>query len=191
MDSHEYWKRREQEQLKHNIANEAEYRKRIGEIYSYMMDQVQKEINGFYARYAKKDGITLSEVKKRVSKLDIEEYGRKAAKYVKDKNFSTEANEEMRLYNATMKINRLEMLKANIGLELVDGFNDLQKYFDQALTKRALDEFERQAGILGSTVQDNEKAAHAIVNASFHNAKFSDRIWMYQDMMKSELSRLL
>ena len=33
--------------------------------------------------------------------------------------------------------------------------------------------------------------AHSIVNASFHNAKYSDRIWMYQDMMKAELSKLL
>ncbi len=191
MDSREYWKHREREQLKHNITEETEYRKCIGEIYDYMMDQIQREINGFYVKYAKKEGITLSEARKRVSKLDIEEYGRKAAKYVKDKDFSDTANEEMRLYNATMKINRLEMLKANIGLELVDGFNELQKYFDRVLTKRTLDEFERQAGILGDTVGDCEKAAHAIVNASFHNASFSDRIWMYQDMMKAELSKLL
>ena len=63
-----------------------------------------------------------------------------------------EANEEMRLYNATMKINRLEMLKANIGLELVSGYDELQKYFEQTLTDRTLDEFKRQAGILGETI---------------------------------------
>lgn len=156
-----------------------------------MMNQIQKEIDGFYTKYAKKEGITLAEAKKRVSKLDMEAYERKAAKYVKEKDFSDEANEEMRLYNATMKINRLELLKANIGLELVDGFNGLQKYYGQVLAKRTLQEFERLAGILGKTVQDNAQAAHAIVNASFHNAKFSDRIWMYQDMLKSELSKLL
>lgn len=191
MDSDEYWKKREEENLKKNLKTEAEYVKEINSYYDYMMDQIQKEINGFYAKYAKKEGITLAEAKKRVSKLDIEEYGRKAAKYVKEKEFSEEANAEMRLYNATMKINRLEMLKANIGLELVDGFNRLQKYFDQILTDRTLKEFERQAGILGKAIQNNAKAAESIVNASFHNAKFSDRIWMYQDMMKTELSKLL
>lgn len=97
----------------------------------------------------------------------------------------------MRRYNATMKINRLEMLKANIGLELVDGFNELQKYYDQILTERTLEEFGRQAGILGDTVLDNAQAAYAIVNASFHNAKYSDRIWMHQDMLKAELNKLL
>ncbi len=191
MDSRTYWKLREEAQLKRYIAEEAEYQKHIGGIYDYMMDQIQKEINGFYTKYAKKEGITLSEAKKRVSKLDIEEYGRKAAKYVKEKDFSKEANEEMRLYNATMKINRLEMLKANIGLELVDGFSELQKYYDEILTDRTLEEFERQAGILGGTVLNNAQAAHAIVNASFHNAKYSDRIWMYQDMLKAELDKLL
>lgn len=191
MDSREYWKKREEENLKNNLKTEAEYAKEINSYYDYMMDQIQKEINGFYAKYAKNEGITLAEAKKRVSKLDIEEYGRKAARYVKEKDFSEQANEEMRLYNATMKINRLEMLKANIGLELVDGFNDLQKYFDKILTDRTLDEFERQAGILGKTIRDNAQTAHAIVNASFHNAKFSDRIWMYQDMLKADLSKLL
>lgn len=191
MASKEYWRKREEENLKKNLKTEEAYIKEVRSCYDYMMDQIQKEIDGFYTKYAKKEGITLAEAKKRVSKLDMEAYERKAAKYVKEKDFSDEANEEMRLYNATMKINRLELLKANIGLELVDGFNGLQKYYGQVLTERTLQEFERLAGILGKTVQDNAQAAHAIVNASFHNAKFSDRIWMYQDMLKSELSKLL
>ena len=186
-----YWKKREEENLRNNLKTEEEYIKTINGYYDYMMDQVQKEINGFYSKYARKEGITLAEAKKRVSELDIKAYERKAAKYVKEKDFSKEANEEMRLYNLTMKVNRLEMLKANIGLELVDGFNDLQKYFEQVLTDRTLSEFQRQAGILGKTIRNNAQAANAIVNASFSNAKFSDRIWMYQDMMKAELSKLL
>lgn len=191
MDSRTYWKNREEEQRKKNIKDEAEYTKEIEKIYANMMDEIQKEINGFYTKYAKAEGITIAEAKKRVSKMDIDAYSRKAEQYVKDKNFSKEANEEMRLYNAAMKINRLEMLKANIGMHLVGGFDELQKYFDQILTEKTLEEFERQAGILGKSIQNNAKMAHSIVNASFHNAKYSDRIWMYQDMMKAELSKLL
>lgn len=189
--SSDYWRKREEENLKVNRKSEAEYEKAINDTYKYMLDQIQKEINGFYAKYARAEGITLSEAKRRVSKLDIEEYGRKAARYVKTKDFSKQANDEMRLYNATMKINRLELLKANIGLELVAGFDELQKYFEEKLTNRTKDEFKRQSGILGRTVQNNEKAAHAIVNASFKNATYSDRIWMYQGMLKAELDSLL
>ena len=191
MDSTTYWKNREAEQRKHDIKDEQEYQKRIEEIYQNMIDEIEKEINGFYGKYARQEGITMAEAKKRAAKLDIEAYGRKAAKYVKEKNFSKQANEEMRLYNLTMKVNRLELLKAQIGLEMVAGFDELQKYYDEKLTDRAIAEFERQAGILGKTIQDNAKAANAIVNASFHNATFSDRIWMYQDMLKNELNSLL
>lgn len=191
MNSEEYWKNRETEQRKHNIQDEAEYQKRIQEIYQNMIDEIEKEINGFYGRYAKKEGITMAEAKKRAAKADIKVLGRKAAKYVKDKDFSDQANEEMRLYNMTMKVNRLELLKAQIGLEMVAGFDEMEKYFGKILTDRAVSEFERQAGILGKTIQNNAKAAKVIVNASFHNATYSDRIWMYQDMLKNDLSSLL
>lgn len=191
MDSQTYWRNRETEQRKHDIRDEAEYQKHIRGIYQNMIDEIEKEINGFYGKYARKEGITMAEAKKRAAKLDIEAYGRKAAKYVKEKNFSKQANEEMRLYNLTMKVNRLELLKAQIGLEMVAGFDELQKYYDEKLTDRTIAEFERQAGILGKTIQDNAKAANAIVNASFHNATYSDRIWMYQNMLKNELSSLL
>lgn len=191
MDSQTYWRNRETEQRKHDIRDEAEYQRHIEEIYQNMINEIEKEINGFYGKYARKEGITMAEAKKRAAKLDIEAYDRKAAKYVKEKNFSKQANEEMRLYNLTMKVNRLELLKAQIGLEMVAGFDELQKYYEEKLTDRTISEFERQAGILGKTIQDNAKAANAIVNASFHNATFSDRIWMYQDMLKNELNSLL
>lgn len=191
MNSQEYWAKREAEALKHRITDEKEYDKQIKKIYSDMLDNCQREINAFYGKYAAKEGITLAEAKKRVSQLDIKEYERKAARYVKDKDFSPKANEEMRLYNATMKINRLEMLKANIGLELISGTEELEKFMSGILQGRTEEELKRQAGILGKTVLNNAAKAHAIVNASFHNATFSDRIWLYQDLLKADLSKLL
>ncbi|MBC5999007.1 minor capsid protein [Clostridiales Family XIII bacterium BX16] len=188
----EYWKKRERENLRKNLKSEAEYAKEIQQTYNFAMDQIQKEIDSFYAKYAKDEGITIAQAKKRASKLDMEEYSRKAKKYVKEKNFSKQANEEMKLYNLTMKVNRLELLKASIGLELVSAFDELQQFYEQILTDRTLDEFERQAGILGSSVPDNAAVmAATIVNASFHNAKYSERIWMHQDLLRNELGKLL
>ena len=191
MTSSEYWKKREADALKSYRKDEEAYYEEIQEIYAGMMERIQKEIDSFYIKYAVKEDISMAEAKKRVSQLDIKAYARKAKKYVRNRDFSDEANEEMRLYNATMKINRLEMLKANVGLELVSGYDELQKYFEQTLTDRTLDEFKRQAGILGETITDNAEMAHSIVNASFHNATFSDRIWMHQDVLKNQLSSLL
>ena len=189
--STEYWRKREEENLKKNLLTEEEYVQHIHDILDYTADQIQREINGFYTKYARQEGISLAEAKRRIKSADVEEFARKAKKYVKEKNFSKQANEEMRLYNATMNINRLELLKANIGLELVSGFDELQKYNEEILTDRTKEELERQAGILGGTVQNNEKMVSSIVNASFHNATYSERIWLYQDMMRNELDKLL
>lgn len=191
MNSRDYWAQRETEQLKHNIRDEAAYDRELKRIYEAQLDAIQKEIDAFYGKYAGSEGITIAEAKKRVSKLDIEAYERKAKRYVKDKDFSQKANEEMRLYNATMRINRLEMLKANIGLELIAGTDELEKFMEGILQGRTEEELKRQAGILGKTVKNNAELANAIVNGSFHNAKFSDRIWMYQDLLKNDLGNLL
>lgn len=207
MDSLTYWKKREEEALKHYISDEKQYDKEISRIYEDMLDGIQGEISAFYGKYAKSEGITIAEAKKRVSALDIAAYERKAKRYVRaaardraanggktNKNgfyFSQRANEEMKLYNLTMKVNRLEMLKANIGLEMIKGHAELETFMEEILEGRTMEELERQAGILGKSIKNNAQTAHSIVNASYKSATFSDRIWMYQDMMKADLGKLL
>lgn len=207
MNSKEYWRKREEEALTKYKKSEAEYDKEIERIYADMLDNCNAQINAFYGKYADKEGITLVEAKKRVKTADIKEYERKAARYVRDASldrkanggktnkkgyyFSPKAEEEMRLYNLTMKVNRLEMLKANIGIELIKGHDELDKFMGEILQGRTEEELKRQAGILGKTIRNNAQLAHTIPNASFHNATYSDRVWMYHDLMKADLEKLL
>lgn len=190
-NSEDYWREREEEQRKHNITDEREYRKNLERIYKNMLSEVSDQIYSFYAKYANKEGINMAEAKRRANKLDIEAYAEKAKKYVKEKDFSDQVNEEMRIYNLTMKVNRLELLKAQIGLELCAGSDEIEKFMAEQLEGRTLAEIERQAGILGKSIQNNKELAKAIVNASFHNATFSDRIWAEQASLRNQLSTIL
>ena len=185
-----YWQKREQRQRELYMLEEAEQQKKLESIYNEMYKWAEDEINRFYGKYASAEGIDITEAMKRVSQADIKAYEALAKQYVKDKDFSDKANAEMRLYNATMKINRLEMLKARIGLHLVDGINDIDQYYEQVITDRTRQEIERQAGILGETVSvaDTTKRAENIVNATFYNATYSDRIWSHQDRLRSMIS---
>ena len=187
----EYWKSREELQRQKNITEELAYNREIENIHTRMIKNIQDKINAFYTRYANSEGLTLAEAKKKVAAFDVEAFSEKAARYVKNKDFSKRANEELRLYNATMRINRLELLKSEIGLDMVDSYDELEKLFGEKLTERSLEEFRRQAGILGKSVIKPEKLAHSIVNASFHNATFSDRVWAHHDILKSDLDKLL
>ena len=190
-NSLEYWKDREEVQRQKNITEEMAYNREIEKIHNRMLKQIQDRINAFYTSYANSEGLTLAEAKKKVASFDVEAFSEKAARYVKNKDFSKKANAELKLYNATMKINRLEMLKSEIGLDMVENFDELEKMFGEKLNERTLSEFERQAGILGNSVVNPEKLAHSIVNASFHNATFSDRVWAHHDILKSDLDKLL
>ena len=173
----EYWKRREKEAKANTLKDEAEYNARLQEIYKYTAANIERTVNDWYARYAKKNNITMAEARARVSKLDMERYERLAARYVRDREFSAQANEEMEIYNLTMRINRLELLRAEINLELMAGYDDIQKEMERDLIETAMKEDRRLAGILGNSVIGNERYAKQLINASFHNATFSERLW--------------
>jgi SPP1 gp7 family putative phage head morphogenesis protein len=172
------------------MMEEAQQQRELEKIYAEMYRHAEDEINRFYGKYADAEGIDITEAKKRVTQADIEAYEALAKEYVKNKDFSDRANAEMRLYNATMKINRLEMLKARIGVYMVAGINDIDQYYEKVITDRTRQEIERQAGILGETVSvaDTVKRAENIVNASFFNATYSERIWSHQDRLRSMIN---
>ena len=196
--SEEYWREREARQRAENIKNEARTAEKINRIFGSMQDSIEQEIESFYERYAKKEGIDIAEAKRRVSQLDIEKYERLAKQYVDaaragdaDTAFSDEANEQMRVYNATMRINRLEMLKARCGIRAMEGYSEAQRLINDELEARAYEEYERLAGILGGTVQFNENLVRSIVNASYQNATWSERLWNNQALLSEQIGAQL
>lgn len=196
MNSQEYWIKREKEWQKQQIKDD---KKRMAEIKSrmqYAQDAIQKEIDAQWDSFSNGQKITRSEAMKRASEMDVKEFARKAKKYVKEKDFSPTANQELKLYNLTMRVNRLELLKANIGLELISLFNELDKYFSNELTKAGMDELKRQAGILELTISEKGylKLVEHVINSSFRAdgfATFSEQLWMYQSELKADLDKLL
>lgn len=196
--SEDYWREREARQRAANIHDEARYAARINSIFQTTQDNIQQEIESFYARYAAKEGIDIAEARKRVSQIDMEKYERLAEQYVKaaheggrEAAFSDEANAQMRLYNATMRINRLEMLKARCGIRAMEGYRLTEQLINDKLEERVYSEYARLAGILGNTVQFNENMVRSIVNASYQNATWSQRLWRNQALLSEQIGAQL
>ena len=196
--SEEYWRERETRQRAENIKNEASIAERINKIFRTTQDNIEQEIDSFYQRYAAKEGIDIIEARRRVSQIDMEKYERLAEQYVKaaheggrDVAFSDEANEQMRLYNATMRINRLEMLKARCGIRAMEGYRLTEQLINDSMEERAYSEYYRLAGILGNTVQFNENLVRSIVDASYQNATWSQRLWNNQAVLSAQIGAQL
>ena len=191
MTKNEYWRKRESDNLKSMVTNESELKARLEKQYKEALKEINNEINKFYQNYSDKEKITISDALKRVKQHDVKEFSSKAKQYVKDKDFSSTANKELRLYNLTMKVNRLELLKAQINLELITMSDASEKEITKYLNSVAWNEFERQSGILGDTLHYNEKNIQKLINASFWNGTFSERIWQNLDDLRSSVNNFV
>lgn len=207
-NSDEYWKQREQGEqdwINENINNGQDFDKLIQKYYDSLLQNINKDISEQYIRYAKREGYTLSEARKKVSQEDINAFSSEAKRItakartiykkkgkVEYADFSDEVNTRLRLYNATMRINRLEMLKAQIGLEMIENNMDIYGTVIDYLNDNYINELKRQAGILASSASSVKAAETAsIVMATTGNANFSERLWANSDVFKARLDQLL
>ena len=149
----------------------------ITELYKESYDRLQAQIDKFYLGYAGREGLTKQEAMKRASEFDITKFAEKARKAVKEKDFSHKTNSWLRVYNLKMKVSRLELLKAELGLEINSLTSNLDEVFDKARRSEYLAEFKRQAGILGISSKGAKKRVEAILDADFYGQNFSSRVW--------------
>lgn len=198
MDSRTYWRKREERWIKENIKHDKEIAKEIEALLNDAYDDIQKDIDSFYAKYSNKEGISIAEARKRVAQHDVQKFQSAAKKYVDAKDFSQRANEELRLYNLTMKVNRLELLKAQINMRLTGASDDIDNLLADNAYEQSIEEIRRNAGILAdSTNIDIEDRARKILNGSFHLSDsnvlntFSDNIWLYKTELVNDLEKLL
>lgn len=179
------------------IKRDIDRDKVLARLYQESYDRMQSEIDRFYLAYAGKEGLTKQEAMKKASKFDVEKFAKKAEKAVKEKDFRPKTNSWLRTYNLKMKVSRLELLKAELALEIQNLTSDVNEVFDKARRDEYLAEFKRQAGILGISSSGAKKRMQSILDADFYGQKFSSRIWgskglqaNLQGEVSSSLSRI-
>ena len=189
--SFNYWKKRELANQLNQIKDEKETMSQIEKNFVITLADVEHQIKVFYERYAKTEGISIEEAQKRVSEHDVKAFQKKAKEYVKNKDFSPEANAELKLYNATMRINRLELLKAEINLHLTNLTEENNKEITDHLEKLGKTEYARQAGILDTELRYSKEGIKAIVNSDYKYGNFSKTLWTNQKALMNTIEVML
>lgn len=157
------------------------------QVFQEAMKHITDEVDAFYLRYADRDGVSIREARKRADAMDITDYLQKAGEAVRNKDFSDEADEWLRVYNLKMSTSRLELEKAKINLELLKMYSEIENITNEQLGQARLDEIARQtdliakykeqAGILGNSVGNPTDRLKGVINADFYGENFSKRIW--------------
>lgn len=189
--SFSYWKKRELANQLNQIKDEKVTIENMEENFNLALEDIEQQINVFYERYAKSQGISIEEALKRVSEHDVKAFEKKAKEYVKKKDFSPEANAQLKLYNATMRINRLELLKAELNLHLTDLTVKNSDLIEKHLEKLADREYARQSGILDTKLRFSKEGVKAIVNSDYKYGNFSKNIWTNQEALMGNIATML
>lgn len=196
LDNETYWRLRDAElqHIQKEIQSDGGYKARLTRLYNETREEIRKDINGEISRFATREGLSMDEARKRIARHEVEEFQDTAKSYVKERNFSDRANEQLRLYNVTMRTNRLEALQARINLLTTSMANEEERLLENHLAMKFIEEYERQAGILAMTIPSQEQLenlAKRVVDAEYRNVLFSDNIWANQNELQHELDTLI
>lgn len=204
----QYWLNREKQQqayIDKNLASDEQYNKVIQAQYDSLLADINKRIDSELSKLANENGISIADMRAKVSQTDIKQFEaeakrvvaqsdkmRKQGKSPKLADWSQEVNDRLKLYNATMRINRLEYLKAGIGLDMITAGLQVDSELRDKLFKDATEEQKRQAGILGeNNTHIDTLAIGNIILAKTKSNNFSQRIWTNMDVLQAKLSQTI
>lgn len=186
-----YWIDRERDAIQTRISDTKKMEKEIASLFDKMEKEIDKEINAMYGKYANENGLSFEELQRVLSKMDVEKFAKKAKEYVKNKDFSDKANEELKLYNLRMRVSRLELLKIQMDLILTEYYDQVESLMWDKFYDERRKEAERQAGILGGIGLLSKKDVEEIVNGSFKVGDFSDNIWEDKERLYKALDEMV
>lgn len=204
----QYWLNREKQQqayIDKNLSSDEQYNKVIQAQYDSLLADINKRIDSELNKLANENGISIADMRAKVSQTDIKQFEaeakrvvaqadkmRKQGKSPKLADWSQEVNDRLRLYNATMRINRLEYLKAGIGLDMITAGLQVDSELRDKLFKDATEEQKRQAGILGeNNAHIDTLAIGNVILAKIKSNNFSQRIWTNMDVLQAKLSQTI
>lgn len=204
-----YWNKRtaaERKWIAENLKNDEAFNARIQEYFDKALTNIQKDIDSEFAKYAAYSNDSMAGARRAVMAEDVKAYQSEAKQIVEDAqrlyerkgspltyaDFSKDVNDRLKLYNATMRINRLEMLKSEIGQEMLDAHMKVNADLISKLSDDYQSEIKRQAGILGETVSKGGYTDLVkLLSQREGDYTFSQRIWINQDILKAKLDELL
>lgn len=184
-----YWEDRAKEIIDEESKSDYEIVQEIQRIVDEMNEDIEDEINRFYARYATREGITLSEAKKKIDAVDVQMFQQKAKQYVENKDFSDKANAELRAYNTKMYVSREKLLQAQLGLIVTYAYAQIEQSMYNYMESAYYRALEQQAGILGETLQVSINDVKTIIFTPFEGHKWSTRLWSDMDVVRRHVQK--
>ena len=202
MKNNNYWKLRAANERKwqlKQLQKDSRFNKVLDRSYQIAVDNINKQIEHEVKRIGGIRNLVTADQMSEYERLAQQVVNRanimrSAGNKIKYSDFPQEINERLKAYNATMRINQLELLKSEIGTHLLDLGMDVETKITDKVYKDYFDEMKRQAGILKATTSNNIWASSAVIDSATANiavGAFSKNIWANIDNLKARLDGLV
>ncbi|MFD1203579.1 minor capsid protein [Sporosarcina contaminans] len=201
--SKDYWKDRaaQREQEAQLIASK--FLARMDERLREAQQDVLRQIEAFYQRYAIENQVTIAEARKYLTAKELKDF--KNIDLKRFRELSLSGNPEYdRILNATsyrVRISRLEALNLTIEMrmaELYGGANGLQRYTYTGLSEvyqdsyyRSMFDLAKQGIVTGTVTALTDKTLEEVLTYNWSGKEFSKRIWGHQEATRLAIRKEL
>ena len=113
----DYWQKRFEQLEEAQNRKGAEFMEDVERIYNKAIRETEKEITAWYARFANKEGITLTEAKRLLNSRELKEFRMSVEEYIekgKTLNISDTWAKELERASSKVHVSRLEALKVQM-----------------------------------------------------------------------------
>lgn len=203
MKNKKYWEQRAAQREMESQLIASKYLAKMDEQLREAQQDIMRQIEAFYTRYATENELTLSEAKKYLTAKELKDFKNIDLKRFREMSLSGNPAYD-RILNATsyrVRISRLEALNLSIEMrmaELYGGVNGLQQYTYTGLVDVYQSSYYKtmydvaQAGALtGSVVALSDKTMEGILAYNWSGKEFSSRIWGHQEATRIAIRKEL
>ena len=201
-----YWQKRFQAVEEMNNKRAKEVVQSITPAFDQAQAQIEKEINAWYARFAKNNQISLQEAKKLLNTKELKEFRWDVQEYIKYGRQNAIDQQWMKqLENASARfhVSRLEALKIRTQNAAERAFGNELDQLDQMAARLYMDDYyhtayeiQRGLGIGFDVAQIDQRKLDNLISKPWTADKmtFSDRVWKSKtqliDSLHTELTQM-
>ena len=198
-----YWQRRFQAVEEMNNKTARSVVQNVTPAFDRAQATIQKEINAWYARFAKNNEISLQEAKKLLNTRELKEFRWDVQEYIKygrENAVDQKWMKELENASARFHVSRLEALKIRTQQAAEVAFGNELDQLDKMAAKMYMDgyyhtayEIQKGLGIGFDVAQIDQRRLNNVLSKPWttDNKTFSDRVWTQKSAMVSELRNQL
>ena len=201
LPSKEYWQRRAEAALIANEKSILEYEKELRRAYDETIKRVEKEMNAFYAKYARENQIDLATARQRLNAADLKSFKQQEKLYfdeAKRLGLDPQYRKYLRNLSAKSYISKLEEITANIRHEIEKLSKEVEKGLEAKLKEgyedgyyKPLYDLDQSIGLKADFTALGNRTVEKAIRTTWLEDNFSGRIWKNKTALITQLNQML